>query len=209
MKVDNDRLTFWRGWYEGARRYPDEQRLAVYDAIFAFAFCGQEPAEPSGDLTSAIVFQTISTIRSTITISRKRREFGSIGGSKAKAKSKQTRSKAKAKRNQEQVQEQVQEQEQEHNAISITATPAHVRVKKPTLSVFISAGHLSGVADDQWLRDLYKELVDAGWADREGRKIGNWRRYLKTAYIDSQKKMRGACDSDDQQAARHVERDWE
>ena len=100
MQIEpTDRLTFWRGWYDGARRYPDAQRLAVYDAILAFAFEGQEPAEPEGDLTAAIVYQTIATIRPTIEISRKRREIGAAGGrSKAEADTKPSGSKRQANR---------------------------------------------------------------------------------------------------------------
>jgi hypothetical protein len=59
----------------------------------------------------------------------------------------------------------------------------------PSLEVFIDAGHLAGVPDDAWLRDLHRELAAAGWADKDGRRIGNWRRYLKTAWIGKQKKL--------------------
>ena len=183
-----DRLTFWRNWYVAARHLPNDIRLAWYDAVLDFAFSGKEPQQPAGsetDVLDAIAFQAVAMVRATIEISRKRKQFGSKGGSKGKAKRKQKQSKAKA--NAKQVQEQVQEQEQEHNANSITAT-ARAR-KMPTASVFVSAGHLAGVVDDEWLRDLHRELVAAGWADKNGRTIGNWRRYLKSAWVDSQKKI--------------------
>ena len=190
-----DRLTFWRGWYEGARRYPDAQRLAVYDAIFAFAFDGVEPIEPAGDITAAIVYQTIATIRPTIAISRKRREFGAAGGqSKRQANGKQTASKTQAKGKQnrkscKQVkeQEQEQEQEQEHIAISSTAT----REQPPTLDQFLAGAVLAGVPED-FARDFYAGLVAAGWRDAEGLYVANWRRYLKSAWVDEQKKFSAA-----------------
>ena len=91
---ERDRLTFWRGWWNTARKYPDEQRLAWYDAVLAFAFDGVEPPDPDGDITAAIAAGAVESVRSTIAISRKRRELGSLGGSKRQAKRKQTPSKA-------------------------------------------------------------------------------------------------------------------
>ena len=185
--MENDRLTFWRNWYVAARHLPDDIRLSWYDAVLDFAFEGKDPEMPCGAearVADAVAFQAVAMVRATIEISRKRKEFGSKGGSKRKANRKQKPSKAQAKA--KQVQEQVQEQEQEHNANSITAT---ARGKTPTVSVFVEAGKLAGVADESWLRDLHRELVEAGWADKDGRRIGNWRRYLKTAWVDFQKKI--------------------
>ena len=207
-----DRLTFWRGWYDGARRYPDAQRLAVYDAILAFAFDGVEPAEPEGDLTAAIVFQTIATIRPTIEISRKRREFGAAGGrsskgeaepkptaSKAEAKRKQSRSKTEAKPKQprktrKQVKEQVQEQdkEQEHIANSCSRDPA--RKKPPSLDQFLAGATLAGVPED-YARTFYTNLVGVGWLDADGLYVTNWRRYLRKSYFDDVKKISAARES--------------
>lgn len=192
-----DRLTFWRGWYEGARRYPDSQRLAIYDAIMAFAFDGVEPAEPAGDITAAIVYQTIATIRPTIAISRKRRQFGAIGGkqtpSKTEANAKQniTTVKANAKqkrKTRKQVKEQEQVQEQEHIAISSAATR---ETQQPTLDQFLAGAVLAGVPED-FARDFYAGLVAAGWRDADGLYVANWRRYLKSAWVDEQKKISAA-----------------
>ena len=204
-----DRLTFWRGWYDGARRYPDAQRLAVYDAILAFAFDGAEPAEPEGDLTAAIVFQTIATIRPTIEISRKRREFGAVGGrtSKCEAEPKPTATKAEAKRKQngskteakpkqprkthKQVKEQVQDKEQEHNANSY---PAHARKRPPSLDQFLAGATLAGVPED-YARSFYDNLVGADWRDADGLYVANWRRYLRKSYLDDVKKISAARES--------------
>ena len=195
----NDRLTFWRGWYDGARRYPDAQRLAVYDAILAFAFDGQEPAEPDGDLTAAIVYQTIATIRPTIEISRKRREFGSAGGrSKAEAHAKQTQSKAQAKRkqnpskaeahakqtrktaNQVKEQEQVQEQEQEH--IANSSTTAHTRRESPpSLNRVIASLATANVPED-FIRTAYAALKAVDFLDGDGLYVTNPMRYIWAQY---------------------------
>ena len=199
-----DRLTFWRNWYTAARQLPDDLRLAWLDAVLDFAFTGKEP-KPASDgasiengILTAIGFQAVQMVRATIEISRKRKESGSKGGaskkqsaSKAQANRKQKRSKMKA--NPKQVQEQVQEQEQEqeHNAISSTATP---RGKQPpTIEQFVSGALLAGVPEN-FARSFYADLVAAGWEDKDGRYVANWRRYLKTAWSDEQKKIRAARD---------------
>ena len=192
MASNIDRLTFWRSWWDGIRHYPDDQRLAIYDAILSFAFESAEPRLPDGDLTSAIVYQTVSTIRPTIEISRKRREFGERGGSKRKANAKQSASKRQAKRKQEQVQEQVQEQDQDqdHNGNRVKGTTA-TKGEPPTLAQFISGGDLAGVPAD-FARRLHKDLTEAGWRDAAGLYVANWRRYLKSAWGAEQKKISAA-----------------
>jgi hypothetical protein len=183
-----DRLTFWRNWYTAARQLPDDLRLAWLDAVLDFAFTGKEPkpaaegASVEDGILTAIGFQAVQMVRATIEISRKRKQSGSKGG----AKPKQTRSKAKADRKQVKEQVQVQEQEQEHNANSSTATE-----KPPTITQFYEAGMLAGVPAD-FAQKLYKDLTDAGWADKDGRYVGNWRRYMKSAWNAEQKKIRAA-----------------
>lgn len=182
-----DRLTFWRNWYTAARQYPDRLRLAWYDAVLDFAFEGIEPESSHGkNVAAAVRFAAVQTVRATIDISRKRKQFGAKGGS-VKAKAKQKRSKTKADRNQEQEQVQVQEQEQEHIANSYTATAR----KPPTEKQFLSAAGLAGVPEE-FARRFFADLVAAGWADANGRHVGNWRRYLRTAYDAEQKKIRAA-----------------
>ena len=193
-----DRLTFWRNWYTAARQLPDDLRLAWLDAVLDFAFTGKEP-KPATDgasiengILTAIGFQAVQMVRATIEISRKRKESGSKGGaskkqtaSKPQANRKQKRSKAKA--DPKQVQEQVQEQEQEHNANSYTATAR----KPPTIEQFIAGGEVAGVPAD-FARQLHKDLTEAGWRDSAGQYVGNWRRYLKSAWTAEQKKIRAA-----------------
>ena len=215
----SDRLTFWRNWYDASRQLPDDMRLAWLDAVLDYAFGGVEPSPADGEagLKAAIAYQAVAIVRATIDISRKRREIGSKGGearskaqakakqsaSKSEAKRKQKRSKAQANPNQEQVQEQVQEQEQEHNAIMLTATTARGG-KTPTIEQFVEGANLAGVPEE-FARQLFEDLRTSGWADAEGRRVGNWRRYLKTAWNAEQKKIpaaRGYATLDDYPMAR-------
>ena len=39
---------------------------------------------------------------------------------------------------------------------------------------------------------MYAELESVAWTDNNGRGIGNWRRYMKTAWNDELKKIRAA-----------------
>ena len=194
-----DRLTFWRNWNTAARQLPDNLRLVWLDAILDFAFTGKEPkpaaegASVEDGILTAIGFQAVQMVRATIEISRKRKQSGSKGGasrkqseSKREAKPKQTRSKAKADRKQVKEQVQDKEQEQEHNANSSTATE-----KPPTILQFIQGGEVAGVPAD-FARQLHKDLTEAGWRDSAGRYVGNWRRYMKSAWNAEQKKIRAA-----------------
>lgn len=197
-KIDErDRLTFWRGWYNQARKFPDAQRLAWYDAVLDYAFEGVEPKEPEGDLTLAIAAGAVEAVRATIEISRKRREIGSKGGakrkqngSKAEAKRKQTKSKAKANSNQDQEQEQDQDQDHNGNRSLVKATTA-TRKQQPTIEQFLGGAKLAGVPEE-FARPFYSALVAAGWADAEGAYVANWRRYLKSAFLEEQKKISAA-----------------
>jgi len=196
-KIDEaDRLTFWRGWFESFDPLPDEARLTAYDTIMRLAFRDAEPKPPAvDDPMSAVRWMAANMVRATIRISRERRKAGSKGGkrgsnakpsaSKAEANAKQSGSKNKQTckpRNQEQE----QEKEKEH-----VATPARARVKSPTVSQFVQSGQLAQVPEE-FSRQLYAELEAAGWEDAAGRRIGNWRRYLKTAYLAEQKKISAA-----------------
>ena len=190
-----DRLTFWRNWYTGARQLPDDLRLAWLDAVLDFAFAGVEPSPAEGGATAAaaIRYQAVSMVRATIEISRKRKFFGSKGGStrsKTEAKPKQKPSNRQADRNQ--VKEQVQEQEQEHNANSITATRTREASARFSLEQFIAAGSTAGVPAD-FCRERWLDLEARGWLDENGRRtLTSPRSYLKSAWNGEQKKIRAA-----------------
>ena len=65
--------------------------------------------------------------------------------------------------------------------------------KPPTVDQFVEGGKLAGVPED-FARPYYADLIAAGWQDAEGRYVGNWRRYLKTAYTAELKKISAARD---------------
>lgn len=194
-----DRLTFWRGWWTGARHYPDAQRLAVYDAIFAFAFDGTEPPQPDGtDLTANIVFDKIEQIRPTIEISRKRRMFGALGGkqtpTKGEATHKQTASKTEAKRKQirkprKQVQEQVQVKEQEQEHIAISSTTAHTRRKSPPSLNRVIASLTTANVPESFIRAAYANLAAVGFRDGDGLYVTNPMRYILAQYRSEKKSV--------------------
>ncbi len=196
---ERDRLTFWRGWYNQARKFPDAQRLAWYDAVLAYAFDGEEPKEPNGDLTLAIAAGAVESVRATIEISRKRREIGSKGGakrkqsaSKAEANTKQTRSKTKANRNQEQDQEQEQDQDQDHNGNrSLVKATTATKKQPPTIAQFQAMAVKAGVPAD-FAEYLHGELARCDWTTADGSHVANPIRYLKSAWTAEQKKIRAA-----------------
>ena len=199
-----DRLTFWRNWYEGAAPLPNKLRLAWYDAVLAFAFKGETPNPKCGTVIGAVQFQAVSMVRATIEISRKRAENRKKKGDKSSATCLQLSDKLSASvctnTEQEQEQEQVQVQEEEEEKEKEkeqTASSARTRGKtKPTIEQFVEGGRLAGVPEDFCL-GFYRELETNGWADAKGRRVGNWRMYLRAAFSEFQEKSRGPCDREE------------
>lgn len=174
-------LTFWRNWYDAAKQYPDDLRLAFYDAVLAYAFDGVEPSPSTGDVCDAIRFSAVSMCRATIEISRTRKQ----SGSKAKANRKQTRSKREAKpkqngANPKQEQEQVQVQEQEQYANSST-TARGAESSSPSREIFVEGCTLAGIPRD-FAERLFTDLEAVRFTDADGKPISNWRRYAKTTF---------------------------
>lgn len=189
-------LTFWRNWYNAARPLPDDLRLAWLDAVLDFAFTGKEPKPPEDGasiedgILIAIGYQAVQMVRATIEISRKRKQSGSKGGATHKQTASKSQANDKQKRKpRKQVKEQVQEQEQEQEHIAISS--AATREQQPTLDQFLAGAVLAGVPED-FARDFHAGLVAAGWRDADGLYVANWRRYLKSAWVDEQKKISAA-----------------
>ena len=72
-----------------------------------------------------------------------------------------------------------------------SAALARGKRQPPTIDQFVDGGKLAGVPED-FARPFYDELVAAGWQDADGLYVANWRRYLKSAWRDDQKKISGA-----------------
>lgn len=77
-------------------------------------------------------------------------------------------------------------------------TTARTRgTKMPTLEEVVAGSEMIGIPvgctrDEfrQLVAEVYQEMVEAGWMDSAGRRIGNWRTYLKKAVFE--KKISGA-----------------
>lgn len=190
---ESDRLTFWRNWYEAIKFKPPQERLEKYDALLAYAFDGVEPDRPTAEHPeSANAYEIVSFIRAAIAKSRAQRQNGA---KPKRSQTKRTRSRSEAKRSgreaeaeqeQEQVQEQEQEQEQDANSLNATSSAPRRGRKPPTLSQFVGAGRTAGI-DPGFCREFYAELESNGWMDSDGLPVGNWRMYLKAAFLNHKK----------------------
>ena len=75
-----EKTTFFVSFYEAAKCLPNEQRLAFYDALFAYAFNGEET---STDPTAMALMQAIKpVIDKTASINRMRSDVGAAGVNK-------------------------------------------------------------------------------------------------------------------------------
>ena len=100
-KEKREAIVFYRSYYEALRSLPPEDRLAVYDAVFAYALDDEETE------TAGIPFTVFTLIKPSLEASKRRAESGRKGG---KANAKQTASKPKAIKNKKQ---EIKNEEQE------------------------------------------------------------------------------------------------
>lgn len=87
-EMERQQFTFYRSFFEALKNLPNRERLAVYDAVCAYALDG---AEPSVTGVAATVF---TLIRPVLDTGRKRAINGKQGGKSEKANAKQKESKA-------------------------------------------------------------------------------------------------------------------
>ena len=85
--MERNQFTFYRSFWEGARRLSQKDRLAVLEAIIEYGLNGRE-RELTGRQEGIFVL-----IRPVLDTGRKRAKVGKQGGSKPKANAKQTESK--------------------------------------------------------------------------------------------------------------------
>lgn len=88
---ERSQFTFYRSYWEAIQMLPKKERLAVYEAISAYALNGSAPALSGAAATVFIL------VKPTLDTGRRKAEIGKKGGSKAKANGKQDGSKAEAK----------------------------------------------------------------------------------------------------------------
>lgn len=96
MPARRGQFTFYRSYYESLKNTPPETRLALYDAIGAYALDGTEP-----ELTG-IELSIFTLIRPTLDTGRRKAESGKTGGKQGKGTPKQKQSKSKTEANEKQ-----------------------------------------------------------------------------------------------------------
>ncbi|MCH5184030.1 MAG: hypothetical protein J1E00_07625 [Oscillospiraceae bacterium] len=87
-----DAFVFYRSYYEAMQSLPPEDRLTIYEAIFAYALDDEEQE------TEGVPAAVFMLVKPTLDASKRKAASGKAGGkaSKAKATRKQTASKAQA-----------------------------------------------------------------------------------------------------------------
>ena len=187
LTSEANRLTFYKNWFEAAVMLPDDLRLVWYETILSRAFPDvQIPADKLSE-KDALAHLAIMMTKATMAASERARKNGSkSGGNKSVGKVRKPRGNPHPTQTlptpyQEQIKEQIQIQEQ--NA----TTTAHGR-SLPTVEQFVEGANLAGVPED-FARGLYEDLRTSGWADANGVYVGNWRRYLKTAWNSQEKNL--------------------
>lgn len=191
-------LTFFRNWYELAEEQTDDlKRLAYYDAIMRYAFDGEVPERPSrreSGVKRASYFAFL-TVQPVIDSAKNKNN--------AAKKAAETRWKKDALHNAPHDAEENAphnaphdaandaEEDAPHNAPHDTSLEKN-RIEEnrkeassragarepPNEKQFLEGCCLAGIPAD-FAAALFAEISTNGWADRDGRKIGNWRMYAK------------------------------
>ena len=70
-----DNMIFYRSFAEAARNVPDEDRLAFYDALFDYAFNGEEPEDVTG-----VAMALFTIAKANIDANNRKADLGKKGG---------------------------------------------------------------------------------------------------------------------------------
>lgn len=97
-EMERQQFTFYRSFYEALKNLPSRDRLAVYDAVCAYALDGTEPA------VTGVAATVFTLIRPVLDTGRKRARTGKQGGKSDKANAKQKESKSEANGEQDESQ---------------------------------------------------------------------------------------------------------
>ena len=175
-------IPFGEDWARFARRQSDERRLAFFDNFLKVA----DGWIPDEDATAEELddYDRMERLMSA-------HLNGKSGGRPSKVK---TPSKTPLKTPCETPYQNPIEGRKEGKKESLEGTTtAQVRGKPPppTIDQFVDGGKLAGVPED-FAQRFYADLVAAGWEDADGHYVANWRRYLKSAYREEQKKIPAA-----------------
>lgn len=202
-------LKFYRNWFELAEfQTDDKKRLAFYDAVMRYAFRGEEPAKventaKGADKAAYFAYLTVAPIIGANDSDDADRPADNERFRKAA----QARWKADATHNathdathdalhDAKCNASLIKEEEKNRRIrkEEAATRAHAHAR-PTQQQFAEGCITAGVPED-FARELWTELEQAGWCDGAGEEIANWRRYAKTTYLERCRaaKAAGAAD---------------
>ena len=163
-------------WRRTLDRLNDKDFRRVVEACLDYALTEKyDPKLPGLSEVQAIAFAALSSeIAHAIDVSKKRSNARKTKPNKTEqTKTKDSfvcKSKSKSKSN----------------------ATARARVKTPPTSDQFYEGALLAGVPAEFAHDFYAELQGNGWQDKDGRPIGNWRMYLRSAYAEAQKKIRAA-----------------
>lgn len=168
-------FVFFDSYDAALRNLPDEDRLALYDAMCAFAFRGEEPS------LSPLLASFFALIKPTIEKSLERQENGKKGGRPRKENQCENHSKnlgyKQEKKQRREETEVIKEVEKETEDIPAAKPPSAPRFQPPTVDEVLSycQERKNGVNPEQFV-DFYSAK---GW------RIGNqpmkdWKAALRT-----------------------------
>ena len=184
-------IPFGEDWARFARRQNAARRLAFFDTFLKMA----EGWTPDANATTEELddYDRMDRLISS--------HINGKAGGRPKNNTKETPSETPSKTPSETPSKttpksEKKEKKEKKERIEGNATARPRGKTPPTLDQFIEGGNLAGVPAE-FAREFYAELQGNGGEAKDGRPIGNWRMYLRTAYADSQKKMRGACGRDE------------
>lgn len=81
METELNSIQFQREWYESFAELDEQERLAAYEAVFNYAFRGEEPENRLIRIATKLIFSEIDSIKTKIAqIKQKRIEAGRKGG---------------------------------------------------------------------------------------------------------------------------------
>ena len=188
-------------WARAAQSLADPmQRVAFWDAIAAFALDGLEPDPEDG-----IGVMAVAMCRRMLETHRNKVNGGRAGGRKRVENSKQTASTSQADGKQtasiSQADATIKKDKKEENESS-TARGRAVPALKQVLDEAETRNWLSVLPG--WTMDdlraalslAYAELDRAGWLDRNGNAVKNWRTYLQKVVSEKKFNARAALPFD-------------
>ena len=168
--------TFFENWYQLAESQTDDaKRLAFYDAVMRYAFDGEVPecVGRNGDGAKRAAYFAFLTVQPVIEMARRKSAAGASGGRPKceKQTEKQTEKQRGKAENALLIKEKkIKEENRKESSSRVRA--------EPTLSQFVDGCIFAGIPES-FAHELFGELSTNGWADRDGRPIGNWRMYAK------------------------------